>query len=1321
MLRLKQDFLVAPHLPGGQRGRLQPAVGPSFNVLALDNHDASSACELTQPTEESVQQTNALPSLMSQTLRRTEALPACEKAAHPLLHAISSDSTSSGVTCCADREAEARRVLEATHTPREGGSDEATTASAASREHRRSQPSKRPEVINSPEVLQETAEAIGDAGTVAAPKDARERKDDSKMRQNEAAAPAASLHSVSGSVKKPKSRGSRVAAASGAVGASAATAAEATVVEPPVSLPVVPACSGCSLNSATAWRKWLQLLSETDPHRRQQLLLQDFPACKRRHAKEASGSGHAVVDFQRLSQLLDAAALHPHATADAVAVLRQRVRLGVTSPALLASDTTAVKAATKLPVTAALETSIEEGECAESVATEAASLSYVEHGLSTLALERGAQLLQSLRDFDCADSFLLEASGACAPPRVGFAPPRWSFRVLEGPLNVQANRQKIKTERMEAGTLLILKPVDQKSAALARELRRIHGKSFDFSFVSAHGHIGSVGGLPLGVGCASHVNRDGTNTQELLQQAAGELQRIRCSMCGKWLFYSAEELLQPRLRCPDCGGTATEVLATASMQSPSGSADLEVKSQVFPRSKCIDTRGLSQDRSWRGDAGDTLGDLQHVLQELEAAAAWTGYRFALPAPAFIASVCSQGSKKTLKVRVSPLLSSPACSNIESSNGSPLQSAATADVQHQGQQQGQQKVLSMRDLEFTTGSQFWAMPVSFIEAVHARQVDALARLANVSLPAHRPTKASSKDTHPPSSPMCDNHILRVLTASPNTLKSALEDDTATVGKDIAAVDDKSVLGEKHQSHAITGVSSMAGFPSAEPFSSTFIVGAIVWCGVFAQFTGFGVARYSISEFAGLLALVHGADVAVLIGDEKQLPPASVLPPSTAPRSLFSALKGYACRSVLLNHQFRMPPLIAAFISAHFYEGKLLTHPSKAALPQLPHLPSPQKEQSVPAALDAFTSARVLGDGGCIVPSSKAIASRSARNAAGDVCKAGSQDASKGSTFAVEATGPSKAALTGNNTSSTPNFPWPDSSEGDKDLALRLLQQLQKASGQVEDGAAISSASQVTHETLPPLLPVLFIDTSPWASGQSKKLARLCISPAALGKPAPTSADACSASDVLASETVEEDSVVLRSLPAEQRVKGSLQNSLEAFLVYRCVKALLRDGISQKDIAVLTPYQAQAQLLSRVLHPAELTDKAQGQLHRSGRLSFVQPVSSNRRSPNEFFLFDPRRINVALSRASRGLIIVGSAQALTDASPTWASFLLFLRSLGAALPLDHPSLRASLTNDLLLPRPTEAHRGLKASAVVDYWASRGYQIDAAESFYVLWRFL
>ena len=46
----------------------------------------------------------------------------------------------------------------------------------------------------------------------------------------------------------------------------------------------------------------------------------------------------------------------------------------------------------------------------------------------------------------------------------------------------------------------------------------------------------------------------------------------------------------------------------------------------------------------------------------------------------------------------------------------------------------------------------------------------------------------------------------------------------------------------------------------------------------------------AEFAGLGSLVNGADVVVLIGDERQLPPPTALPASSSSRSFFSALKG-----------------------------------------------------------------------------------------------------------------------------------------------------------------------------------------------------------------------------------------------------------------------------------------------------------------------------------------------------------------------------------------------------------------------------------------------
>lgn len=56
-------------------------------------------------------------------------------------------------------------------------------------------------------------------------------------------------------------------------------------------IPVVSECSSCSLTTATAWKKWLLLLSEADPKQRQQLLLQYPPLCKKHKKRDASGQG----------------------------------------------------------------------------------------------------------------------------------------------------------------------------------------------------------------------------------------------------------------------------------------------------------------------------------------------------------------------------------------------------------------------------------------------------------------------------------------------------------------------------------------------------------------------------------------------------------------------------------------------------------------------------------------------------------------------------------------------------------------------------------------------------------------------------------------------------------------------------------------------------------------------------------------------------------------------------------------------------------------------------------------------------------------------
>lgn len=425
------------------------------------------------------------------------------------------------------------------------------------------------------------------------------------------------------------------------------------------------------------------------------------------------------------------------------------------------------------------------------------------------------------------------------------------------------------------------------------------------------------------------------------------------------------------------------------------------------------------------------------------------------------------------------------------------------------------------------------------------------------------------------------------------------------------------------------------------------------------------------------------------------------------------------------QFRMPPLLAAFISSHFYDGKLLTHPSRAASSLLSHhapLLQLHQEQAISPSAEGVGLPRPVDDQAASAYRQFTESSTSIN--AGDGLY-GRVALHPWRVSAVETTETGNAsAIAPGSTTNKHSFPWPDGSEGDKDLARRLLQQLQTdCNNPLGLQAFANHWARAVHCDIPKVLPVLFVDTSPWASGSSRRLAKLVLPPKTADTAATSASKAAATINELAGEMVEKRSLLLRSLSAEQRVKGSLQNPLEAFLIYRCVNALLRGGASRGEIAVLTPYQAQAQLLSRVLHPCETPAKTQEQTRRSGRLSFVQPVldvlderyrphpqvftvdgfqgherefiilsavKCSRRSPREFFLFDPRRINVALSRASKGLVIVGSSRALADASPTWHSFLLFLRALGAALPLDHPSLRSSLTEGLVLQRPASPHR-------------------------------
>jgi len=108
--------------------------------------------------------------------------------------------------------------------------------------------------------------------------------------------------------------------------------------------------------------------------------------------------------------------------------------------------------------------------------------------------------------------------------------------------------------------------------------------------------------------------------------------------------------------------------------------------------------------------------------------------------------------------------------------------------------------------------------------------------------------------------------------------------------------------------------------------------------------------------------------------------------------------------------------------------------------------------------------------------------------------------------------------------------------------------------------------------------------------------------------------------------------------------SRANPGEADVVVRVVTALLEAGVAARDIAVVTPYNAQVQHLRQRLVDDDLeigtVDGLQG---REKEAVVVSLVRSNDRG-EVGFLAEMRRLNVALTRARRHLTVVGDSATL-----------------------------------------------------------------------------
>lgn len=127
-------------------------------------------------------------------------------------------------------------------------------------------------------------------------------------------------------------------------------------------------------------------------------------------------------------------------------------------------------------------------------------------------------------------------------------------------------------------------------------------------------------------------------------------------------------------------------------------------------------------------------------------------------------------------------------------------------------------------------------------------------------------------------------------------------------------------------------------------------------------------------------------------------------------------------------------------------------------------------------------------------------------------------------------------------------------------------------------------------------------------------------------------------------------------------SSTRNPLQAERTAREVRRLLSRGISPSDIGVISPYYAQVRLLRELLPIDGLEiDTVDGFQGREKEAIVVDLVRSNERG-HIGFLSDTRRMNVALTRARRFLLVIGDS-ATVGGQAYYEAFLESIEEHGA----------------------------------------------------------
>ena len=148
--------------------------------------------------------------------------------------------------------------------------------------------------------------------------------------------------------------------------------------------------------------------------------------------------------------------------------------------------------------------------------------------------------------------------------------------------------------------------------------------------------------------------------------------------------------------------------------------------------------------------------------------------------------------------------------------------------------------------------------------------------------------------------------------------------------------------------------------------------------------------------------------------------------------------------------------------------------------------------------------------------------------------------------------------------------------------------------------------------------------------------------------------------------------------EELMGKSYKNSTEAKFIFSLLASLRSASImGSYTVGILSPYKGQVTHMKSILQMSTSDDSAFGNLNGlnievntidgfQGREKDIIVLSTVRcQSRGVGFLSDIRRLNVAITRAKKCLIIAGSTATL-EQDATWSSYLKMLREAGVVVP-------------------------------------------------------